>query len=281
MEFKNVTSQVADLDTASRRVKVVISSMGNLDHDGDIIHEKAYDKTISERGPQGKNMIYFLRDHNASVSTGLIGKFSELYTQNNQLIGVSILPDTVVGNDMMKMYSAGLINQHSVGFKTVESENVKGENKGSGYRLIKQIMMYEGSAVLFGANELTPTLSVGKSVSKQESADNICQQMDLLQKEIKSGSYSDGMFPLMELKFQQLNDQVKDLGVITTRAAEAPGPDSLEFLIGRFTKLNGLFGDKDTQAAKAAIEKKEAELKAYLIRRQGTAGRLKANFVRP
>jgi uncharacterized protein len=249
MEYKNIDTAVSDVDTTSRRVKVVISAMGNLDHDNDVIHEKAYDKTISERGPKGKNLIYFLRDHNPSVSTGLIGKFSELYADNKQLVGVSVLPDTVVGNDMMKMYSAGLISQHSVGFRSVEAENVKGENKGPSYRLIKQIMLLEGSAVLFGANELTPTLSVGKSIDKPGLAESIVSQMDLLQKEIKSGSYSDGMYPLMEIMFQRLNDQIKSLGVITTPAAEkAPVPETHEMLVRNFTKLNRLFPKKSTPA---------------------------------
>ena len=54
------------------------------------------------------------------------------------------------------MSGAGCINQHSIGFSTVVDEYDKANN----VRTIKEVILYEGSAVLWGANDLTPTLDV-------------------------------------------------------------------------------------------------------------------------
>jgi HK97 family phage prohead protease len=242
MEYKSITGATADVDTASRRVKIVISEMGSKDQDNDIIAERAYDKTISERGPKGKNLIYHLRDHNASIATGLIAKFSELYVEGNQLIGISVLPDTVIGNDMLKHYAAGNINQHSVGFSTIASE----QGKSGGPRILKELKLYEGSACLFGANENTPTLSVGKSAISKKF--DIEVEIGLIYKEIKSGSYNNDGYELLNLRFMQLVDQVKYL-VKPTQAAKAPEPDSVKFLTDKFSKLVALFPKQAPQAA--------------------------------
>jgi hypothetical protein len=86
IQYKDVMTMPLDVDNASRRVKVVISEMGSKDLDNDIIESGAYDKTIAERGPQGKNIIHHLIDHNPSYGSGYLSTFSELYVSGNQLI---------------------------------------------------------------------------------------------------------------------------------------------------------------------------------------------------
>ncbi len=51
-------------------------------------------------------------------------------------------------NDAIKLYEAGLINQHSIGFSTLKSD----VNQKTGVRTITELKLYEGSAVLWGAN---------------------------------------------------------------------------------------------------------------------------------
>jgi len=159
ISYKDIMTAPLDVDNASRRVKVVISEMGSKDSDNDIIDPGAYNKTIAERGPKGAGLIHHLIDHNPSIGGGYLSTFSELYVQGNQLIGVSTLPDTTIANDTMKLYEAGLIKNHSVGFMTLKSIAPKDEGDA---RILTEIKLYEGSAVLWGANPNTPTLSVGK-----------------------------------------------------------------------------------------------------------------------
>lgn len=195
VKFKNVDNSTLDADTKSRRVKVVISKMEEVDSDGDLITYSAYNKTISERGPKGKNLIYHLTDHNPSLKS-LVGKFSELYTESNQLIGVTEIPNTNWGNDMLEFYTLGHINQHSVGFRTIKGDTVT-TNQGQFYK-ISEIKLYEGSAVLWGANENTPTLSVGKSLlSKSADIETELQKLESL---LTKGQFTDETFELLQIR---------------------------------------------------------------------------------
>lgn len=216
-DVKNVTDSVKDVDAASRRVKVVISRMGNKDHDNDIIELGAFDKTIKERGPKGSNMIWHLTDHYASLKNA-VGKFSELYTEGNDLIGVTDIPSTSWGNDVLELYKSGTINQHSIGFRTIKKEPVNAGEVGE-YTSIKEILLYEGSAVLWGANPMTPTLSVGKSLDKKEAKDEFDKLTDewgSMMKLLRDGKFTDETFELIELRINQNQERQKQLFELLT-----------------------------------------------------------------
>jgi HK97 family phage prohead protease len=160
-EEKTVSGHVADIDDASRRVKVVMNEMGSLDLDQDVIDKTAFNKTIKERGPKGASLIWHLTDHVPMLKSA-VGKPSEVLAQNNQLIFVTNIPGTTWGNDVLEFYKTGAINQHSIGFRVIKAEPMKAGTPQE-YRLIKEVLLYEGSAVLWGANPNTDTLSVGKN----------------------------------------------------------------------------------------------------------------------
>lgn len=232
-EEKNINGGLLDVDTTQSRVKVAISKMGNLDLDGDIIDKTAYNRTIKERGPKGANLIWHLTDHNASMKSA-IGKFSELSVEGDMLVGVTDIPATTWGKDMLIMYQAGHINQHSVGFRTISSEP-KDAGKPSEYRLIKEILLYEGSAVLWGANPETPTLSVGKSLTKEEQENEYLEttkQINNLAKLLRQGKLSDQSLELLEIDLIQKTEKLKQLYDIATQSAEkAPDPVQSDSLL--------------------------------------------------
>lgn len=223
LSYKNLDGGVLDVDDKSRRVKVAISEMGSKDHDNDVIDQNAYTKTIKERGPEGKGLIWHLTDHNASLKSA-IGRFKELYTQGNQLVGVTDVPDTTLGRDMLEMYKSGHVNQHSVGFSPIRSEKSgKGEDA---HTIITEIKLYEGSAVLWGANPNTPTLSAGKSLVKEQ--EDILKEVEAILK-LKSAKVSDEMGELMEVREKQLLDRLQTIFSIKSTQAEAiasPAPES-------------------------------------------------------
>lgn len=209
---KNINGGVLDVDTTANRVKVAISRTGNLDLDGDVIDPTAYNRTIKERGPKGANLVWHLTDHNASMKNA-IAKFSELYMEKDYLVGVTNIPDTTLGKDMLIMYHAGHINQHSVGFRTISSEP-QNAGKPDEYRLIKEILLYEGSAVLWGANPDTPTLSVGKSLTPEDQQKEffvIMEQVNNLAKLLRAGKLSDGTLELAEIDLAQKTERLKEL----------------------------------------------------------------------
>ncbi len=116
--YKHSTQQgdemILDIPPETRTVKACWSRLGNVDLDGDIIVAEAFTKTIKERGPEGKNMIWSLVDHKADMAHTL-GKPKELYVEGDMLVAVTDLIETECGEDAIKLYEAGLINQHSIG----------------------------------------------------------------------------------------------------------------------------------------------------------------------
>lgn len=239
IEYKNVATQ--PVDTTGRKVKVVISELGNTDLDNDIIDKGAYDKTLKERGPQGSNLIWHLTDHNPSLKAA-VGKFSSLAVEGNQLVGVTDIPATTWGNDVLEMYKSGLINQHSVGFSTVRAEVSDDPNEA---RVIKEIKLYEGSAVLWGANPNTPTLDAGMKWMKglvEIETHNLIQDLNWFQKVAKVGRLSDETHELIEIHVKQLIDKLKALQNNSTQAAApaAPAPDAKRKAFAKHLQLASL-----------------------------------------
>jgi hypothetical protein len=75
------------------------------------------------------------------------------------------------------------------------------------YTLIKEILLYEGSAVLWGANPNTPTLSVGKSLNKTE----LTKRYETLEKLKSSGNFSDEIFPILDAQLKETQQQIVDI----------------------------------------------------------------------
>lgn len=213
-EVKTVDNSTKDVDEKSRRVKVVLNKTEVEDFDRDVIEKSAFDKTIRERGPRGKNLIWHLTDHIPSLKSA-VGKFTELMMDGQDLVGITDIPDTTWGNDVLAFYSAGQINQHSIGFKTI-----KDDSKGD-IRSIKEVMLYEGSAVLWAANEFTPTLSVGKSITHDE----LKRKYFSLKKEYDSGNYTDEFFLIIESQLKQIEQLIIQK---YTESAEATQPEIKE-----------------------------------------------------
>lgn len=236
---KTIDNSVRDVDNVSRRVKVAISQVGSLDHDLDVIDQKAYNRTIIHRGPQGKNLIWHLTDHNPSLKSA-VGKFSELYMEGDYLVGVTNVPNTNWGNDVLEFYKTGAINQHSVGFKATDDEMKEDKTLGK-YRLIKEIVLFEGSSVLWGANENTPTLSVSKSMTPQEVQEEYLatlKEVNNLAKAMKSGHFTDETHELLEIRMTQITDKLKQLFEQATQPAlKAPDPVN-ESLLDVFKTFN-------------------------------------------
>lgn len=222
-----------DVDDKSRRVKVALNKVGVKDHDSDIIEKTAFDKTIRERGPKGKGLIWHLTDHHPSLKSA-VGRFKELFMEGDYLVGITDVPSTTWGNDVMEFYKTGHINQHSIGFRVMKRETVNEDDRENRYDVLKEIMLYEGSAVLWGANENTPTLTVGKSLTREEAIDEYSKTMDELRKMHKlfeKGHLSDESYELVEIKMSQLTSKLQQLFEEATQpAVKAVEPDKDDLL---------------------------------------------------
>jgi HK97 family phage prohead protease len=160
---KGLELSVKDIDAQTRRVKIALSAFGNVDSDRDVIIKGAFSKSIQERGPESTSnrKIAFLRYHDWEHQ---IGKFISLEETDQHLLAVCELGKSTKGNDALLDYQDGIIREHSIGFRYIydKMELVEMQDPSQSYWRIKEVDLWEGSAVTFGANSLTPTLDVSK-----------------------------------------------------------------------------------------------------------------------
>lgn len=210
---KYIQTKAEDVDTSNRKVKVVISRMGNLDLDNDIIELGAFAKTIAEKGPSGAQMIWHLADHGWRVAESGLSKYEQLYVEGDKLVGIAPYRDTWLWREQMwPLYESGDINQHSIGFSIVKSER----NEHDAIRIIKEVDLYEGSAVLWGANPMTGTEDVMKSLLEQKK-ESFEDRVKWLCKAIKDGKYADQSLLILELK------QLEDMYQISRKGTQPDG----------------------------------------------------------
>jgi hypothetical protein len=208
VEKQELGYNIMDVDSEQRRVKAVWARCGNIDLDNDIIVPEAFTKTLAERGPAGKNLIWSLVDHCADMNN-VIGKPEQLYVENDMLIAITPIVETEKGEDIIKMYEAGLINQHSIGFSTIKS-NVDKE----GVRTITELKLYEGSAVLWGANPETPTLGFKGEMSIKDKKQELSNRLEGLIKAFKGGRFTDETFSLIEIEIKRIQSELMEIEVI-------------------------------------------------------------------
>lgn len=208
LEYKNFTAEIKDLDAKSMTVTGYWSKFGNLDYDDDVISPGAATKTIAERGPMGSNEIFFLNQHNWSQPHG---KPMVLEAQEKGIYFESKIAPTSYGRDALVLYAEGIVVQHSIGFSTVKSDY----DERTGYRMIKEIKLYEGSNVTLGANPETPFTGF-KSLTMAQINDQISKMIKLL----KDGSLTDDGFGRLEIALKQFQLEAYNLGKNSLADAE-------------------------------------------------------------
>ena len=244
VEKQDIGYNIMDVDSEQRRVKAVWARCGNIDLDNDIIVPEAFTKTLAERGPSGKNLIWSLVDHCADMNN-VIGKPEQLYVENDMLIAITPIVETEKGEDIIKMYEAGLINQHSIGFSTIKS-NVNKE----GVRTITELKLYEGSAVLWGANPETPTLGFKGEMEAKDKKAELSNRLEQLIKAFKGGRFTDETFSLIEIEIKRIQSELMEIEVIKEitqtveetfePVAEEKNEDN-EQVLNAITQFNNLF----------------------------------------
>jgi phage head maturation protease len=235
-EKKYFSLKALDVDTATRQVKVAIAQMEDVDRDNDVFAKTAFDRTIKAKGPQGSNELWHLLDH-TPTSFSALSKFSEVYKDGIYIVGVSKYKDSFAWREVAwPLYEGGDFTQHSVGFRTLKSEN-RGD-----YREITEVELWEGSAVLWGAQPDTPTIGVTKGITVQERSKDLQSRLNRLCKFIQSCQDIDESKSLIEIEFKQIQQQLVDLENSTQPAEKAPDPEVKEAIVETLTKTRELSG---------------------------------------
>ena len=185
LQKKNVNLKALDVDNHKKQVKVAIAELESVDRDNDVFDPTAFDKTIKENGPRGSNEIWHLLDH-GHKSFSALGKFSELGREGKYIVGVSTYKDSFAWREVAwPLYESGDISQHSVGFEALKDIEPKSEDSP---RIITEVRLYEGSAVMWGANPNTPTLEIVKRLLNDDEDKDItaAEKIDEIIKKIRN-----------------------------------------------------------------------------------------------
>lgn len=215
---KDATTSSDDVNTL--HIKVVANTSMFLDSQSDVLGKSAGQKSIDER----KGFIKALVDHSWLLNSQ-IGDVTDAYYQYLSYSKLGLGNDSkkaqilVVESDIYRdydpqtfaKYQAGKVDQHSIGLQYVQldlainDEDFKSEktlwDKQIGniinqdqaieqgyFWYVPEFKLLENSAVLFGANSITPTLSVtdvepqSKSTQHQPSTANLASVINQFRK---------------------------------------------------------------------------------------------------
>jgi HK97 family phage prohead protease len=205
--------EIKDVDKASRKVVIYLAKFDNMDSDGDIIRKGAFAKSIMEHGPQSASnrKVAFLRHHDWQKP---IGKFLELSEDDNGLLGVAEMGRTTLAEDAWKDYEDGIIREHSIGFQYIKDKMAFVEDETlpmKGYYEVREVKLFEGSAVTFGANPMTNVLSVMKSEERATFLTDLNLSFNnTLKSLLERKDSSEGAFEY-EMKLKYINSQLLQL----------------------------------------------------------------------
>lgn len=206
LEYKSIIGGVQDIDTKNRIVTGYLAEFGSKDFDKDIIEKGSFQKSITER----KDNIYFLNQHKWEQPHG---KFASLIEDSKGLkFESNPLPNTTYSNDLIELYSLGIVKEHSVGFVAVKSQK---DTKG--FRSLREMKLYEGSNVTLGANPNTPFMGF-----KSKNIQQLNDQVSIIVKAMRNGTFTDDTFLQLEIALKQLQLESYELG---KQALEEPLKD--------------------------------------------------------
>lgn len=214
IQFKNLIAKVGEIDVKGQTVAGYFAEFNTKDHDSDIIVPGAFSKSVSDRGPSGTNQIMHLLQHD---SWRPLGKPSVLKEDGKGLYFETVMPDTTIGVDTIKLYAAGVYNEHSIGFQTLQSEQVNNEDGSFSHRVIKEVKLWEGSTVTWGANENTPFIgfkdidSAVKEGGKPMIITRLAERMEKLQKALADNKFSQETITQIQYELQVVTKILKSL----------------------------------------------------------------------
>jgi uncharacterized protein len=194
IQYKSTPAIIKDISVADRTVTGYFATFGNVDYDDDVFRSTAFDKTIAEWGPTGRNKIVHLYQHDTYRP---LAKPKVLKADERGVYFESIFADTTYGRDTLKLYEAGVFTEHSVGFEQLRANLITMDGKT--VNEITEVRMWEGSTVTFGANEDTPFMGF-KSLTRPE----IATRAEKLMKAIRNGTFTDETFELLELELAHI-----------------------------------------------------------------------------
>ena len=233
-KVRSFSKAVKDVGLEKRTVQGVFNSYFYIDSDLDMLLPGAASKSIQERGVGSTkgNKIKHLKDHDWNKNIARIDVLDERKVEVNgrEIEGIyheSYYPESTDSTDQLIKIQDGLYDSRSIGFQYVNIDMVErgdedfekflamainpevGEESGY-FWVVKEIKLWEGSDVSFGANQLTPLLGV-KSGQKDLIKDQLFQKLDVCNSLFKTGNLSDDGFHRLDMEMKQIKSYISTL----------------------------------------------------------------------
>lgn len=156
VQYKSFNAQLSE---DGNYVEGYASTYGNIDRGGDIIEKGAFTKTLSQRSTP----VRFLWQHDASRPIGVIEKWED---RAEGLWFKARFANTTDGRDARENFASGTIDKFSIGFIPVIQKADKIGNRR--VNRIKEVALWEVSAVTFPANEMATMTAIKSADPKGE-----------------------------------------------------------------------------------------------------------------
>lgn len=161
LETKSMGCSIKSFDGEKNIIEGYASTFGGApDAHGDVVVKGAFAKTIRERGDR----IKFLFGHSWD---SIIGKVTDIYEDDYGLYFKAKISETEKGKEVMQLIKDGVIDRLSIGYGTVKSDY-----DASGIRALREVKLYEISAVGMASNDnALITDAKSEQTTKELSAD--------------------------------------------------------------------------------------------------------------
>jgi phage head maturation protease len=225
-------ASIKDVDMGKRVVTGLYNAYNYIDSDGDVLLMGAAAKSIGDRGPKS-NAVAKIKHAVQHDLNRLPGRIEVLEEKTVEINGRSVaglyfetrMANTTLGNDTLIGYQEGIYDNHSIGFRYQQIEMIeKGtdawaralagvinpEAAEERIWIVKEIRLFEGSTVAFGANALTPALGI-KSDNKDIHRLRLQEKVSRVNAMLSGGQMSDEGMKMMELELAQLSQMIMEL----------------------------------------------------------------------
>jgi len=223
---------IKDVDMTKRIVTGFFSSFNFFDSHADVLVMGSTKRSISGRGPLSDAVakIKHAMFHDLRQLPGKIEVLEEKTVDNvSGLYFETRMSTTTLGNDTLINYQDKVYDNHSIGFRYKNLEFHEKDTDGfdrvvamlinpgdaldNGFLFeVKEIELFEGSTVPFGANELTPFLGV-KSENHEGVKMKMIERMQRIGKQLKDGTQSDEGMKIFQIELLQMQQMIKELNL--------------------------------------------------------------------
>jgi uncharacterized protein len=224
-----------DIDYENRKVRGVLSKFDIVDSDRDVIRPGAFIKSINERGPKASSnrQIKYLLQHDIKTPAGV---FVNLYEEQDSLVYEGYIERTANGDATLERIKIGFYREHSFGYNYVSGKcdfkwvspntfknpmNIPLEMQNGNVEIYecKELNLFEGSIVTFGANSETEFLPVKSEADKDGRILALKELYDYLIKQAPNYEYE----LALRANFQKEASLIKSLAVVkSTKESDEP-----------------------------------------------------------